>query len=91
MAKGGDDGILTPRITFQKSTGIFTLPNRIGEIHRELHSDLPPEPALRAKAVESVLVEKGLLPLDAVDNWLENFAEKIGPKNGATVIALNHY
>jgi len=26
--------------------------------------------------VESVLVEKGLLPLDAVDNWLENFAEK---------------
>jgi nitrile hydratase len=61
--------------------------DKIGEIHRELHSDLPPEPALRAKALESVLVEKGLLQLDAVDSWLENFAEKIGPKNGATVIA----
>jgi nitrile hydratase len=61
--------------------------DKIGKIHRELHSDLPSEPALRAKALESVLVEKGLLQLDAVDNWLENFAEKIGPKNGATVIA----
>ena len=61
--------------------------DKIGKIHRELHSHLPSEPALRAKALESVLVEKGLLKLDAVDNWLESFAENIGPKNGAKVIA----
>ena len=61
--------------------------NKIGEIHRELHSHLPPEPALRVKALETVLIEKGFLKEDTIDNWLENYAEKIGPKNGAMVIA----
>jgi nitrile hydratase subunit alpha len=61
--------------------------DKVGKIHRELHSHLPPAPALRVKALESVLVEKGLLQSDAVDNWLENYAENIGPKNGAKVIA----
>ncbi len=61
--------------------------DKIGKIHRELHSHLPSEPALRAKALESVLVEKDLLQPDDVDNWLENYAENIGPKNGAKVIA----
>ncbi len=61
--------------------------DKVGKIHRELHSHLPPEPTLRVKALESVLVEKGLLQSDAVDNWLENYAENIGPKNGAKVIA----
>jgi nitrile hydratase len=37
--------------------------------------------------LESLLVEKGVLKTDAVDRWLDNFAEKIGPKNGARVIA----
>ena len=61
--------------------------DRVADIHQELHSHLPPEPALRVKALESLLVEKGLLKTDAVDKWLDNFAEKIGPKNGARVIA----
>lgn len=61
--------------------------DKIGKIHRELHSHLPPEPALRVKALESVLIEKGLLQSDAVDNWLEEYAEKVGPKNGAKVVA----
>ena len=61
--------------------------DKIARIHRELHSHLPSEPALRAKALESVLVEKGLLQPDSVDKWLESYSEKIGPKNGARVIA----
>lgn len=61
--------------------------DKVANIHRELHSHLPPEPALRVKALESVLVEKGLLESDAVDTWLERYAENIGPKNGAKVIA----
>ena len=61
--------------------------DKIAKLHRELHSHLPPEPALRVKALESVLVEKGLLASDAVDAWLERYAENIGPKNGARVIA----
>jgi nitrile hydratase len=60
---------------------------RIGAIHRELHSHLPPEPALRVKALESLLVEKGLLDPKTVDAWIEVFTEEIGPKRGAEVVA----
>jgi nitrile hydratase len=59
----------------------------IAAIHRELHSHLPSEPALRAKALESLLVEKGMIDPAAVDAWIEAYAERIGPKNGARVVA----
>jgi nitrile hydratase len=61
--------------------------DRIGAIHRELHSHLPPEPALRVKALESLLVEKGLLDPKTVDAWIEVYTEEIGPKRGAEVVA----
>lgn len=61
--------------------------DHIGDIHRQLHSHLPPEPALRVKALESLLVEKGLLDSEAVDAWVELYTEKIGPKCGARVVA----
>lgn len=57
------------------------------KLHRELHSHLPPEPALRLKALETVLTEKGFLGPDAVDKWLDNYSENVGPMNGAKVIA----
>ena len=60
---------------------------RMGAIHRELHSHLPPEPALRVKALESLLVEKGLLDPRTVDAWIEVYTEEIGPKRGAEVVA----
>jgi nitrile hydratase len=60
---------------------------RVAEIHHELHSYLPPEPALRIKALESVLVEKGLLDSGAVDAWVEAYSEEIGPRRGAQVVA----
>jgi nitrile hydratase len=61
--------------------------DRIAEIHRQLHSHLPSEPALRVKALESVLVEKGLLDSRTVDAWVQAFTEDIGPKRGAQVVA----
>lgn len=61
--------------------------DKIAQIHHELHSHLPPEPALRVKTLESLLVEKGLLSADAVDVWLDKYAEQVGPKDGAQVIA----
>lgn len=61
--------------------------DKIAQIHHELHSHLPAESALRVKTLESLLVEKGLLDANAVDAWLEQYAEKVGPKNGAQVIA----
>ncbi len=60
---------------------------KAAEIHRHLHSHLPAEPALRVKALESLLVEKGLVDSRTVDAWVEAYSEEIGPKRGAQVIA----
>ena len=60
---------------------------RVAEIHRHLHSHLPSEPALRVKALESLLVEKGLVDPAALDAWIEAYTEEIGPKRGAAVVA----
>lgn len=56
-------------------------------LQKELHSHLPSDPALRVKALESLLVEKGLLDSATVDRWIEVFREEVGPKNGARVVA----
>ncbi len=61
--------------------------DRIAEIHRELHSQLPSEPALRVKALEGLLVEKGMLDSRTIDAWIEHYTEEIGPKRGAHVVA----
>lgn len=61
--------------------------DRVGRIHRELHSHLPSESALRVKALESLLVEKGLLDPRTVDAWIEAYSERIGPKRGAAIVA----
>ena len=59
----------------------------ISHIHRELHSHLPSEPALRTKALESLLAEKKLIDPAAVDAWIEMYRDEIGPKRGAAVVA----
>jgi nitrile hydratase subunit alpha len=43
--------------------------------------------ALRAKALESVLVEKGLVDPKALDALVDTFEHKLGPRNGAKVVA----
>ena len=60
---------------------------KVQQIHRELHSHLPPEPALRVKALESLLVEKGMVDPRTVDAWIEVYTEDIGPKLGAQIVA----
>jgi len=55
--------------------------------HARLFSELPSDPALRVKALESLLVEKGLLDPAAVDAWVDAFENEIGPHNGARVVA----
>ena len=51
------------------------------------HSHLVSDPALRAKALESLLAEKGLLASDAVDALVEAYEKDIGPMNGSKVVA----
>lgn len=47
----------------------------------------PSAPALRAEALESLLVEQGLLDPAAVDEVIATFNDRVGPMNGARVVA----
>lgn len=52
------------------------------------HGTMPPDAlALRVKAVEQLMIEKGLLREGAVDAIVEVFEHELGPKNGARVVA----
>jgi nitrile hydratase subunit alpha len=44
-------------------------------------------PSLRVKALEAVLVEKGLIDPAALDAIVDTYEHKIGPRNGARVVA----
>jgi nitrile hydratase len=46
-----------------------------------------PYVALRTKALESLLIEKGLLSPEAVDERIREFEQDIGPLKGASVVA----
>lgn len=43
--------------------------------------------ALRAEALESLLIEKGLLDAEVVDDVIERYNERVGPMNGAMLVA----
>ena len=43
--------------------------------------------ALRVKALESLLVDKGLVDPAALDAIIETYEHKVGPRNGARVVA----
>lgn len=51
------------------------------------HALLPPEPALRVKALETILTQKGLIDPAALDEIIDIYQNRIGPKNGAEVVA----
>ncbi len=51
------------------------------------HEGDRPDLALRVEALESILQEKGLIDLKAVDAVIRTYEEDIGPMNGARVIA----
>ncbi|UWR51817.1 nitrile hydratase subunit alpha [Phaeobacter inhibens] len=51
------------------------------------HSLLPPDPALRVKALETLLTEKGLIDPAALDEIIDTYQNRIGPANGARVVA----
>ena len=52
------------------------------------HSHLPSDIELRAKALESLLVEKGLVNPATLDAIIETYQDKVGPRNGAQLVAL---
>jgi len=48
---------------------------------------IPSDPALRVMALESLLVEKGLIDPAALDALVDAYEHRIGPHNGARVVA----
>jgi len=58
-----------------------------GHPHEHEHKAVPSDPTLRVKALESLLVEKGLVDRSALDALVDTYEHKIGPRNGARVVA----
>jgi nitrile hydratase len=56
--------------------------------HDHDHGQEPPsDMALRVKALESLLVEKGIVDAAALDAIIDTYEHKVGPRNGARVVA----
>jgi nitrile hydratase subunit alpha len=57
--------------------------------HDHDHADGPPltETQLRVKALETLLTEKGLVDPRALDELIDTYETKVGPRNGARVVA----
>jgi len=58
-----------------------------GEEHVREHDKPLSGPALRVKALESLLVEKGLVDPKALDAIIDLYETKVGPHNGARIVA----
>ncbi|MBT6205221.1 MAG: nitrile hydratase subunit alpha [Alphaproteobacteria bacterium] len=54
-----------------------------GHRHNEPESDI----VLRVKAMEQLLTEKGIITAEQIDLVVDHFETKVGPRNGAKVVA----
>ncbi len=55
--------------------------------HHHGHGSQQPYPAIRTKAIEALLIQKGLISSDAIDAKVQAYEQDIGPMNGAKVVA----
>jgi nitrile hydratase len=51
------------------------------------HQTVPSDVALRVMALESILLEKGMVDRATIDAVIDMYESKIGPRNGARVVA----
>src|SRR5438477_889676 len=61
-------------------------PHNHDHSHDHDHSELS-ETQIRVRALESILTEKGYIDPAALDLLIETYEKKVGPHNGARVIA----
>ena len=78
--------------TAAATAGAAMTPELTPEHHHEhdqdhQHQVVPSDPTLRVKALESLLVEKGIVDRAALDALVDTYENKIGPRNGARVVA----
>src|SRR5215472_8474138 len=62
------------------------MPGHDHDHHHHEHSELS-ETQLRVRALETVLIEKGYVDPAALDLLIETYEKKVGPRNGARVVA----
>src|SRR6202030_3142790 len=55
--------------------------------HEHSQQTVPSDLTLRVKSLESLLVEKGFVDPAALDALIDTYENKIGPRNGARVVA----
>jgi nitrile hydratase subunit alpha len=55
--------------------------------HDDEHQTVPADIALRVKALESLLIEKGMVEPAALDEIVQTYEQRVGPRNGARVVA----
>ena len=58
-----------------------------GQVQGDAHQAIPSDLTLRVKSLESLLVEKGLVDRAALDALIDTMEHKVGPRNGARVVA----
>jgi nitrile hydratase subunit alpha len=73
--------VVTPHIGSAKRADLRTHEQDQG------HQDAPSDVALRVKALESILVEKGMVDPATIDAVIDTYESKVGPRNGARVVA----
>ena len=55
--------------------------------HHDGYQSPPPDVALRVQALESLLIEKGMIDPAAMDLVVDTYENQVGPRNGAKVVA----
>jgi nitrile hydratase subunit alpha len=55
--------------------------------HDHDHTEPPTDLVLRVQALESLLIEKGLVEPESIDALIDTYETKVGPRNGAKVVA----
>ena len=58
----------------------------MAEEHEHDHTEPPSDIELRVKALESLLVEKGIADSAAIDAIIDTYERKVGPQNGRRVV-----
>jgi len=58
-----------------------------GHSHAESHTTPPPEIQLRIKALESLLIEMGVIRPETMDAIVDFYERQVGPRNGARIVA----
>jgi nitrile hydratase subunit alpha len=80
-------GFLTTAVTAAGAAAVQVPAHGQDHDHGHDHQVVPSDLTLRVKSLESLLVDKGLVDRAAIDALVDNYEHKIGPRNGARVVA----